>query len=384
LIRKPLATDAILEPADNSELQRGSLMVGAARASPAFRSDRDRTIRKSRGVSLPARPTAVAHKRKISMLTSTAPDGLDQEAQHLSPCSGDECDIRTRAEAILRNEVDFIPNASFVQCDHEAEDLTLVSLTQLHNPAAGKYPNELPAHLARLCEARLLAADEERELFRTMNYVKYRVNVLRSQLDPTRPDLEIVEKAETFLWIASRIRDRIVQANMRLAISVVKKFVTPQYSFDELLSDAVVTLLQAVNKFDYDRGFRFSTYAYRSIARNAYRQIADRQKDFSRFSSAIDDVETPDPERSMRHMFNTPSGVKLPGLLDEMLSRLDRRERFIVRRRYAMGRSQKMATFQSMADKLGVSKERVRQLEIRAVGKLQAMAAERGMLESLD
>jgi RNA polymerase primary sigma factor len=83
-------------------------------------------------------------------------------------------------------------------------------------------------------------------------------------------------------------------------------------------------------------------------------------------------------------MFNTPSGVKLPGLLDEMLSRLDRRERFIVRRRYAMGRSQKMATFQSMADKLGVSKERVRQLEIRAVGKLQAMAAEMGMLESLD
>jgi RNA polymerase primary sigma factor len=66
-----------------------------------------------------------------------------------------------------------------------------------------------------------------------MNYSKYRVNVLRTQLDPARPDFELVEKAETFLRIANRIRDHIVQANMRLVMSIVKKYVTPQYSFDE-------------------------------------------------------------------------------------------------------------------------------------------------------
>ncbi len=62
-----------------------------------------------------------------------------------------------------------------------------------------------------------------------------------------------------------------------------------------------------------------------------------------------------------------------------MLSCLDRRERFIIRRRYGMGRSQKAATFQSMANKLGISKERVRQLESRAVGKLKSMGEELGM-----
>ena len=67
-----------------------------------------------------------------------------------------------------------------------------------------------------------------------------------------------------------------------------------------------------------------------------------------------------------------------------MLARLDRRERFIVRRRYGMGRSQKMATFQSMANKLGVSKERVRQLENRAVGKLRTMAVEMGLTDILE
>ena len=59
-----------------------------------------------------------------------------------------------------------------------------------------------------------------------------------------------------------------------------------------------------------------------------------------------------------------------------MLDRLDRRERFIVRSRYALGSHRKVKTFQYLADKLGVSKERVRQLEQRAVGKLQAMAKE--------
>jgi RNA polymerase sigma factor (sigma-70 family) len=318
------------------------------------------------------------------MLTSTASDGLIQETEHL-PRSGHFCDIRDRTEAILRTEVDFIPNASFIQCDYEVEDSILIASTQFGGrDKAAEYPGELPAHLARLCEARLLAAEEERDLFRAMNYVKYRVNVLRTQLDPAKPDLELIEKAETFLRIANRIRDHIVQANMRLVMSIVKKYVTPQYSFDELLSDGIVTLIQAVNKFDYDRGFRFSTYAYRSIARGAYRQIAVRHKDTARFSSAIDDIETTDPERSVRQLFDTSSGGKLDGVLDKMLSRLDRRERFIVRRRYGMGRSRKMATFQSMADKLGVSKERVRQLENRAVGKLRTMAAEMGLTDILE
>ena len=212
-----------------------------------------------------------------------------------------------------------------------------------------------------------------------MNYAKYRVNVLRSQLDPESPDLELVEKAETFLRIANRIRDRIVQANMRLVISIVKKHVTPQYSFDELLSDGIDTLIQAVDKFDFDRGFRFSTYAYRSITRRAYRQIAARQKDASRFTHAVDEAATCHPEDSDRRLVSPAAWEQLREMLDKMLSRLDRRERFIVRRRYGMGRSQKAATFQSMANKLGVSKERVRQLENRAVGKLRTMAEEMGM-----
>ena len=68
-------------------------------------------------------------------------------------------------------------------------------------------------------------------------------------------------KVERFLAAAQAIRDHIIKANMRLVISVVKKFVTPQHSFDDMLSDGIYSLMQAVDKFDFDRGFRFSTYA---------------------------------------------------------------------------------------------------------------------------
>ena len=66
----------------------------------------------------------------------------------------------------------------------------------------------------------------------------------------------------------------------------------------------------------------------------------------------------------------------LSELMASLLDQLDRRERFIIRSRYELGAHRKVRTFQYLADKLGVSKERVRQLESRAVGKLQALAAE--------
>ena len=71
----------------------------------------------------------------------------------------------------------------------------------------------------------------------------------------------------------------------------------------------------------------------------------------------------------------------LRDLMSSMLGELDRRERFIIRSRYALGAHRKVRTFQSLADKLGVSKERVRQLEQRAMSKLRAMAAEYEMDE---
>lgn len=292
-----------------------------------------------------------------------------------------------RADRLLRCEIEFIPNQEFQAAASNSSLAREILSDDWVEPESDSnaVPQDLPPHLAVMCESRLLHADEERHLFRKMNYLKFRANSIRVTLNPDALDIVALEQAEEGLAAARMVRDRIVRANMRLVISVVKKFVTQQVSFDELLSEGVDTLMNAVEKFDYDRGFRFSTYAYRSIARHSYRVVTDRQKDSSRFMTGSDAAEY-DAEEVETSSLNERTWNNLRRLLSSMMNHLDRREQFIIRGRYALGAHRKVRSFQCLADKLGISKERVRQLESRAVNKLRAMAAKHdpdNMIETL-
>ncbi len=284
-------------------------------------------------------------------------------------------DLSQRVRQMLNHEIDFIPSQEFRSAS-AAKEILDGKVDSAQNRSIADAPRDFPAHLARLCETQLLSADEERELFRLMNYCKFRANAIRTQLDSDRPDAELLHEAETFLDYAREARDHIVTANMRLVVAVVKKFVSPRHSFDDLLSDGIASMMQAVEKFDYGRGFRFSTYAYRAIARNAYRKIHDQQKETARFALGGSDSLTEIEQHSDSSTLDEKTWTRMRTLLGGMLDQLDRRERFIIRGRYALGSHRKVRTFQCLADKLGVSKERVRQLEQRAVSKLRAMAAD--------
>jgi RNA polymerase primary sigma factor len=291
--------------------------------------------------------------------------------------------LKKRTAEILRDEINFIMNPSFATIDNELEQEILEG-TQQEDAISTAVPKNLPGHLARLCEANILTAEQERGLFREMNYLKCRANVYRTTLDPEKPDPQTLRRVELFLRGAERVRNRLIKANMRLAISVVKKFVTSRHSFDDLLSDGIFSLMQAVDKFDYDRGFRFSTYAYRAIARNAYRLITKDRKEVVRFSSDA-------TESSVETMIDQSSPtaddqrwLRLRDTLGKLISRLDRREQLIVRSRYALGAHRKVKTFQAIAERLGVSKERVRQLEQRAMGKLRTMASELDLDDAIE
>ncbi|MDC0934990.1 sigma-70 family RNA polymerase sigma factor [Pirellulales bacterium] len=274
----------------------------------------------------------------------------------------------------MRTEIDFIPNGEFQGADSESDDV--VAETLRHGIALSQSDAGLPAHLQRMCDCELLTPDQEQILFREMNLLKYQANVLRSRIDPDCAELAILDAIESRLAQAQRIRDHLIKANMRLVMSIVKKFVTPQRSFDELLSEGVVTLMKAVEKFDFDRGFRFSTYAYRSIVRQVYRTVTLATKEEASFTRDAEEWAFEDTDRRYSCSRSDQLWSNLRELMTSMLDRLDRRERFIIRSRYALGSHRKVRTFQFLADKLGVSKERVRQLENRAVAKLNAIAAE--------
>lgn len=282
--------------------------------------------------------------------------------------------VRCRAVELISAEIAFIPHPDFAT--QRGRDADLVDSTLRNLRESAHAPADLPAYIRRLCESELLTRDQEAALFREMNRLKYQASVLRERLDADHIDRELVTELERLLSQARTIRDHIIQANLRLVISIVKKFVTPQCLFDELLSNGVHTLMNAVEKFDFDRGFRFSTYAYRSISRDAYRYVTASQKEATRFVGSgqewsFEPEADPSSTTMSDHVWSN-----LRGLTTAMLGRLDRRERFIIRCRYALGSHRKARTFQDMANRLGVSKERVRQLERRAVAKLRDMATD--------
>jgi RNA polymerase primary sigma factor len=222
----------------------------------------------------------------------------------------------------------------------------------------------------------LLSPEEETALFRRMNFLKFKANEIRCGLDVRLPEHDAVERVEAFLAEAEAIRDRIVKANLRLVMSIVKKLVSPQCSYDEMLSDGIYSHMQAVEKLDYDRGFRFSTYAYRAITRNGYRKINTLRQEAARFTANPEESGFEAVDDHTMSPAYVESWMRRRGLLVSLMGRLDRRERFVIRSRYALGAHRKVRTFQCLANKLGVSKERVRQLEKRAVAKLKTFAAE--------
>ncbi len=287
----------------------------------------------------------------------------------------DAAHLRTRQ--LMRAEISFISSPEFDNVD-EAVD----SVDEVVEAALGaaqvqkKTPTDLPSHLYRLCESELLTHEQETALFREMNRLKYRGSLLQSRLDPDHIDLQAIEKIDSLLNKAEAIRDHITKANMRLVMSIAKKYVTPQLTFDEMLSDGSLTLMQAVEKFDYDRGFRFSTYAYRSIVHGIYRTVATVQKEELYFTQEADQWAIEQQDDQSSSSMNEQIWHNLRKLTASMLDQLDRRERFIIRSRYALGFHRKVRTLQFLADKLGISKERVRQLEKRAVSKLNTQAQE--------
>jgi RNA polymerase primary sigma factor len=133
--------------------------------------------------------------------------------------------------------------------------------------------------------------------------------------------------------------------------------------------------MKAVEKYDFNRGFRFSTYAYRSIAREVFRTVTDAQTKKEQLNPDVSELAI----EQLGYRSSTMSDqiwANLRELTSKMLEKLDRREQIIIRSRYAWGAHRKVQTFQHLADKLGDSKERVRYIEQRAVAKLKKMAAE--------
>ncbi len=282
----------------------------------------------------------------------------------------------TDFEQLRRRSEGFVDNRDFASTLAEREILQDELLSKCLPSVArrGTKHVTMPPHLASLCEEQLLAPDQERLLFQRMNYLRYRAHKIVSRHTADSIDQWDVERVQGLLRATDWYRDLIVTANVRLVISVVKTFVNPQCGFDDLLSDGIMALIRAVDKFDYQMGFRFSTYATQVVRRNSYRFVMDRQEERFKVANSISEQGLDIAEDSAPSSMSEQRWHNLRGHLRGLLEQLDRREKFIIRARFSLGGHRRVQTLQKLADRLQISKERVRQLEKRAMEKLSAMA----------
>jgi len=282
---------------------------------------------------------------------------------------------------LLDTEIGFIHNSGFTRGAASKEILAGPTADPgvACSPPRG-LPNGAPAYFAALYSTPLLDSEQEAALFRRMNFLKFRANQLRAGLNPSRPRATVVEEIESLLAAAAIDRDRIVAANLRLVVSIARRFSGESGDFEELVSDGNLTLLSAVEKFDYARGFRFSTYATHAIQRDFFRQIRKRRTDRARFVQASDEsvAAVEDRESTLESQVEQ---IRRCGQLSTMMDcELTERERYIVMMRYGLDHDTGRQTLATIGAELGVSKERVRQLEIQAIATLQR-ASERAPVE---
>ena len=144
-------------------------------------------------------------------------------------------------------------------------------------------PTGLPPYLASLYEMPLLTREQEQHVFRKYNFLKYRAGKLREELDPAQPRAALMDEIESLYQQAIETKNEIARANLRLVVSIAKRHVTPDQNFFELVSDGNVSLLRAIEKFDFARGNKFSTYASWAIMKNFARTIPGEFKHRDRY-----------------------------------------------------------------------------------------------------
>ena len=237
--------------------------------------------------------------------------------------------------------------------------------------AAPRIPKDLPPYLRSLYLTPLLSRELERDLFRRYNFSKYLLAKLLGTIDPEQATQKDFESVQSLKRSVDEYRHRITRANLRLVVSIAKRHVGRASNFFEVVSDGNMSLILAIEKFDYSRGTKFSTYATWAIMKNYARLIPESHNHSSRFVTGQDlalelatdaHVETAweSDRRDVRELIEA-------GLIE-----LSEREREILRGRFGLGDAQEQpVTLERLGRRFGMTKERVRQIERRAIARLR-------------
>ena len=280
-----------------------------------------------------------------------------------------------RAEMLLEKPIEYMMAPEFDEPGAEETILQPAPIVD-HKPVSVRTPPGLPPYLSSLYSVPLLTKDEEVYYFRKMNFLLHQAATLQKQIDSSQPKTKDMDSIERLIEQANEIKNFLIRSNLRLVVSIAKKHMKPNCNFFEMVSDGNISLIRAIEKFDFTRGFKFSTYASWAIMKNFARSIPAEYTQLDRFRTGNEEVfqQASDPRSEILHdeFVNQRQQEAIVGIL----AQLDPRERDIIVSRYGLKDGRPPQTLEQVGQKLGVTKERIRQLETRALQKLRKIAEE--------
>ncbi len=336
---------------------------------------------------------------------------------------------------LAKQEIDIMPDEETESDDiaepnlSDVEEVDISTYDQL--PASLKVDDPVRMYLKEIGKIPLLTTDEE--TLYAEQVVEGRA--AKEKLDEIDADdnntvtIEEYEALQDVVEVAENAKDKLVNANLRLVVSIAKKYLSRGLQFLDLIQEGNMGLIKAVDKFDHKKGFKFSTYATWWIRQAITRAVADQARtiripvhmvetinklvriqrqlvqEFSREPTPEEVAERMDitvekvqqiqriaqepislespvgeeEDSSLGDFISDPHALspyeytakmKLREELDEVLATLTEREERVLRLRFGLidGRQR---TLEEVGKEFNVTRERIRQIEAKALRKLK-------------
>ena len=423
---------------------------GKASAAKAEKSSRKTTAKKSSAPE-PAEDLV----KDEEMLDDEDSEVVDDDLEHIDEdledpdAVQDDDDLDEESEPEPEEDEDEHPNkpeepkekGAFVVRDDDDDD----NLTPSGNPkrrvvAAGATADPVKDYLKQIGRVSLLNAEQEVDLSERIEAGLYAQHLLDTEGD----QLDFKRRRE-LKWAANdgkKAKDHLLEANLRLVVSLAKRYTGRGMLFLDLIQEGNLGLIRAVEKFDWKKGFKFSTYATWWIRQAITRAIADQARtiripvhmvetinkvkkvssqllhtngheptadeiaaeldmpvdkvrEIMRVAQEPVSLETPIGEEEDSHLGDfiqdddapapqdAASHTLLKEQLSEVLDTLTPREEKVLRLRFGLedGRSR---TLEEVGKEFNVTRERIRQIEAKALRKLRHPSRSKKLKDFLD
>lgn len=176
--------------------------------------------------------------------------------------------------ALRRRGVEFLDPETDTLIGDEDDGVETSDLDPYANLEPISSDDTIGLYLKEMSRVPLLSVEEELDLAKKIE----RGRLARKSLERTNGKLSLQRRTELEMEINEGIRGRehLIKANTRLVVSIAKRYIGSGVPFLDLIQEGNLGLMKAVEKYEYQRGFRFSTYATWWIRQTITRSIADQ------------------------------------------------------------------------------------------------------------